>query len=592
MILGTILVLVTWMILITLMVIIGLAITLTFQRKSGRPHLNLTTLRVSLWWGLAISLIAILLINLKVPLSSSAAGISFGVVVAATALVVLLQRPQVSIPRFSGSSRLLIPLTLILGAAIVFLAFSALGPVTNYDSGLYHLGAIKYASDYSTITGLANLYFPFGYNTSLYPFAAFLVNGPWGAEGYRLANGLIIAMVAHDLLWRLFAVRGHVKRLSAGSWVLLIGTLVALVPLVALSDYWVTSPSSDAPVMILTFIASAYLIDGVFGKKNMVRDLATAFVISVILFSLRPTMAIFLIGVVAVIALTFIRRCSNSTRIQGKWPLILAGLVGVIMLTVQTIRDYFLSGWFQYPLSIFSFDNPWTAENPDVNRAATLGNARNPADIWGSVDGFTWVGPWVNRLPSQWETYLIVALAAVLIFMVATALLSHTKIRWTALAVVLIPSTLTALTWFFFSPPAFRFGWGPVFSLLIIPIGIVLYALTRQQSISRSPARMALSSVLVLSIGLLLVTGYTALFRLPKLLNTEPAYFSLGSIELEYQLTPVVSVPTQERVLPSGLVTTFPLPSDQCWDNYPLCTPIIVESVRLQGEGIQAGFLP
>ena len=79
-----------------------------------------------------------------------------------------------------------------LAVAVMYLAAAALGPVTNYDSWLYHLGAIKYAGDFATIPGLSNLYFPFGYNTSLYPLGAFLGNGPWAGGGYRLANGLIV----------------------------------------------------------------------------------------------------------------------------------------------------------------------------------------------------------------------------------------------------------------------------------------------------------------------------------------------------------------------------------------------------------------
>ncbi len=165
-------------------------------------------------------------------------------------------------------SRWIHVVTTVLIIAAVFLAFAALGPVTNYDTGLYHLGAIKYASEYSTITGLANLYFPFGYNTSLYPFAAFLGNGPWGSEGFRLANGLIVAVLICDLVLRLFASRGDLRRLSVGSWILFVAVLIALVPLVALSDYWVTSPSSDAPVMLLTFASCAYLADGLWKHKG------------------------------------------------------------------------------------------------------------------------------------------------------------------------------------------------------------------------------------------------------------------------------------------------------------------------------------
>jgi peptidoglycan/LPS O-acetylase OafA/YrhL len=187
---------------------------------------------------------------------------------------------------------------------------------------------------------------------------------------------------------------------------------------------------------------------------------------------------------------------------------------------------------------------------------------------------------------------LILVLALALIFLITAARLNRFRIRWRALGVILIPSALTTFTWFFFSPPAFRFGWGPVFSLLIIPIGVTLFTLARSNRRPVGVTRLAPLAALTLALGLVIVTSYTSAFRLPNLLNPQPASFTLGSIAIKYQLTPVVDVPTQERVLSNGLVTTFPTESDQCWDNYPLCTPIVSESVRLRGEGIQNGFLP
>lgn len=592
MILGTILVLITWMVLVIFIVTLGLALVLGRSSLRGRPRITLTTLRVSLWWGFATLIVGVLAVNLWRPLRSFEAALGIGLFLVAAMLVVLYRHPRLAHMIRSANIPLLTGLLIPIVIAIVFLAFAALGPVTNYDSGLYHLGAIKYSADYSTISGLANLYFPLGYNTSLYPFAALLENGPWGPEGYRLASGLIVTLVSIDLVLRLLASGGVLRRLSAGSWILTISVFLGLVPLVALSDYWVTSPSSDAPVMVLTFAACAYLADGVFNTKGKTRNFSTTFVIAVILFSLRPTMAIFLIGISIIIGIEIARKASRTDFAESFLPLIAAGVIGAMMLTVQTARDYFLSGWFQFPLSLLSFNTPWTAPDPVWNRTATLGNARNPADIWGSVEGYEWIGAWLNRLPDQWETYLLIALALTLLVLTIIALSNRILVSWLGLILILIPSFLSSVTWFLLSPPAFRFGWGPVFSLLIIPIGILLFSLARQKPSELRITLVAPASLSVLAIGLLVITGYTATLRLPKILNPQPASFAIGSLSLRYQATPVVEVPIDDRVLNSGLTTTFPTQSDQCWDNYPLCTPIVNESVSLRGEGIQNGFLP
>lgn len=591
MILGTILVLITWIVVIGIVAIIGIAISLQGQNHLNRPELTLGVIRRGIWWGLAISILVILTLGLWTPLSSISAALVFFVLVVAAAIGIFVQRPLIRIHLKRPG---LLQWTIVIGVTvpIVYLAFAALGPVTNYDSGLYHLGAIKYASEYSTISGLANLYFPFGYNTSQYPLAAFLGNGPWGPEGYRLLNGLIVALFATDLTVRLLATRGDMKKMSTGSWVLMISAPVILIPLVALADYWVTSPSSDAPVMILTLVAVAYLADGISKTRNRTPNLAVAFVTSVILVSLRPTSAVFLVSLTAVIFFVLIRFRHQISTVRTLFPFVIAGGIGLLVLLIQTIRDYFLSGWFQFPLSIFSFNTPWTAIDPVWNRTATLGNARNPADIWGSVDGFNWVPAWANRLPSQWESYLILVLALGVIFTVAIALYSRVAMPLRLIALALFPSLMSTMAWFFISPPAFRFGWGSVFSLFVIPLGFLLQRLTKQ-SPPRAVIRVAPRAILTLSIvGILTVTAFSATMRLPQLLDPEPASFSLGPLTLEYQATPVKITPVVTKTLTSGLGVTQPTESDQCWDNYPLCTPIISDSVRLQREGIQQGFLP
>jgi len=592
MIVGTLLVLLTWMMGLIAVIIIGLAATRLVSPTPRTTPIVLADIRVALWWGLALAVIVILFTNLWFPLASAGAAGVLGGVFLLAATFLLVRPARISLPHLGARNLSLIAAYVALAGAVIFLAFAALGPVTNYDSGLYHLGAIRYAADYSTISGLANLYFPLGYNTSLYPFAAFIGNGPWGGEGYRLANGFIATLVVLDLVLRLISSRGNLRRLSCGSWILFVATFIGLVPLVALSDYWVTSPSSDAPVMMLTFIASTYLADGIFRSRNRARDLATSFIVSVILFSLRPTMAVFLVGVTLVIATLLIRWRNSTMRNTGTPLIIAAGALGVIMLGVQSIRDYFLSGWLQYPLSLFSFTTPWTATDPVWNRTATLGNARNPSDIWGSVDGYSWIGAWVSRLPSQWETYLLLALAGVLITVFIVIRRSHTTVRWRALALTVFPSALASVTWFLFSPPSFRFGWGPVFSLLIIPVGFGIFLLAQQHERTTHRNWVPPVAMGLLAVGLLGVIAYSGVYRLAPLLSPHPATWAVGPVDVTYQATPVVTAPVQPEVLTSGLEITVPLKSDQCWENFPLCTPIFSDSVRLQGDTIQQGFLP
>ncbi len=90
------------------------------------------------------------------------------------------------------------------------------------------------------------------------------------------------------------------------------------------------------------------------------------------------------------------RRWRAGAVIGG--ALVLAGLA-------TTARDYVLSGWLQYPLSVHAFDVDWLAPNPIDVRTATLGAARDPLDLWAAADGWGWIPTWIGGLASQWETY-------------------------------------------------------------------------------------------------------------------------------------------------------------------------------------------
>ena len=159
-------------------------------------------------------------------------------------------------------------------------------------------------------------------------------------------------------------------------------------------------------------------------------------------------------------------------------------------------------------------------------------------------------------------------------------------VRWRTLLLALVPSVVTVLVWFFASPPAFRFAWGPLFSLGVIPLGWALYSLVGGKSIDRvvTPVlALGLSAVLVL------LLGYCTIARLDTTW-TEDRTFSLGPVRINYQVTPIPMPETNQQQLPSGLVILTPVPSDQCWDAYPLCAGQKPGAISQRGKTLQDGF--
>ncbi|MBK9738955.1 MAG: hypothetical protein IPO93_05495 [Actinobacteria bacterium] len=582
---GTLLVLLTWGFALVAMTVLGLPLVML----AGRT-IDLLALRVSMWAGLLVAVLLILATGILVPLRSGSAAVAVGLVLGVMLAVTLLARPRWRRPPRGAITRRSRPglwaVALAAGLVTAYLAAAALGPVTNYDSGLYHLGAISYAGDYATIPGLANIYQAFGYNTSEFPFAAFLGNGPWDGQGFRMANGLIVTVMSADLVLR-FAAR----RRSVGASVLLIGAVAVWVPLVALVDFLVTSPTSDSVVMVLSIVSLAYLADALRHTADFGRNASGAFATAFLAFTLRPTMAAFVAGVVAVLVLRGWRIRGLASVPLVRLPAVL-GAVAVLVVVVQSVRDYLLSGWLQYPLSIWHFDVDWLAIDPVNSREATLGAARNPFDFENSIHGWSWVGPWLARVPLQWGIYQFAALA---VFAIGVALLAHRRgvapLFSRSLLLLMLPSLLAVAGWWLLSPPSFRFIWGPLFGLAVAPAGWWLHSIARLPRSTKATPIVPLAAVTALVV-VVLVVAYGAVVKIDGAALTEQREFALGPVHVGYAMAPIPVSETIDQVMGSGLVLRLPTPTDQCWGAYPLCTPLIESDVSMRGPSIQDGFAP
>lgn len=578
--LGVLLVLVTWLGCTAILIGSGLVIASWAAPTGSRA----TVARTALWWGMTIIVLLVLVASLVAPLRSTAAAVIVGIpVVVLVVIGVLVMRRRDPALRTDRSWRGWSAVALAgMALGTCYLAVTALGPVTNYDSGLYHLGAIRYAGDYAAIPGLANLYFPFGYNTSTFPLAAFLGNGPWDGQGFRLLNGLVLVLMAVDLTFRL-----RQRRFSVGTYVLALGLVVAWVPMIGLADYWVTSPSQDSAVLALSIVSAAYLADAVSAPRSLGRDGAVALAVAVVLVSMRPLMGAFALATVAVIGLLLWRRRRAARRSWG--PVAVAAGLGILLAAAQSARDVVLSGWLQFPLAFLPFDVPWRAPDPGEATRATLGAARDPADLWDAAQGWGWVPGWLSRLPGQWETALFALLViAALVAVVLAWRVGRPPGR--ALLAALAPSVLTVVVWWTATPPSFRFVWGPLFLLAILPLAWSLRNLALAgRSWSAGVRPLVLGGVGV-ALGAV-VLGSVAT-RLEVSSWTQDRAFALGPVSLAYRVAPVPVPEVVDHEAQGGLVIHTPLSTDQCWDAYPLCVGSLPVTLRQRGPSLQDGFTP
>lgn len=544
-----------------------------------------TPVRHSMWWGLALASLVLLGMSLVIPLSSAQVAIALtlgGGALGVTAFLVQRARAESRNER----SRVRVAWRLVVVALVVaqvVLAFAVLGPVTNYDTGLYHLGAIAYAREFPVLPGLANLYGPLGYSTVEFTWAAALSSTPFQSDAFRLINGLLMALVATDLALRLVNSR---SRRMPGTWVLLVGVVAIWGPMLAMADFWIVSPTQDAAALMLSVMVISYMSDVISHGRRWVLDASVVLVTGIVLVAVRSTMAVFVLASVVVVLIVAWRR--GSQRCSARL-LIPPALIAVFTALAMSARDYFLSGWWGYPLSLFAFDVPWRAADPTSLREATLGYHRNPADIEGSIHGFSWLGPWMQRLLQSWEVYLLITLLVAVVVSFALATKSSTTIRWRAVATVTAPSIIAVVFWFLVSPPAFRFAWGPLFLVLIAPLGWIFAAL--MQSDRPAAKQRVIGIVLPLGSAAILIGASvaTVAVRIDWVRITESRVWSLG-VNLPYAVAPVPAPPVEEQVLADGVRVLRPLLTDQCWSVYPLCTPTAEPTLRFLDGDLASGF--
>lgn len=528
-------------------------------------------IRHALWWGLLVLSITVLALNQLMPLSHPTVIVILLALSLVSALIgVTVQKVPLTCGKRRTNSRLLLNSAVVLIAGTF--ALQVLGPVTNYDSGLYHLGAIKYASEFATIPGLANVFFPFGYATTEFPLAAVLSWSPLGSNGYRALNVIVIVLALIDLV-----LRRRAREKDAGFWVLLTGLGVVVVTMLPLADYWVVSPTQDSSVFVLVVIAGAYFSEAL-TRRQWLPPAATSCAIAVTAVLLRPTMVVFAAAMVLGVVVYAVHRRHSFSRRDVLAPALLVAFGGAGGILVSAWRDFTLSGWWQYPLSVLPFDVEWLAPDPTSPRLATLGAARNPDDLWNAAESWNWISPWAQRAVTAWEFYAMAVLSIL-------AIIAAWRVRLPRrVLLAMFPSAAAILFWFLFTPPSFRFAWGPLFTVATIPLGWALWSLARNHH-GRERRVLQLATA-----GTVLVTLFTLVFRIdiPSMTSEQQSPW----LPISYAYTPVTQVEIAKVELPTGLPALVPVKGDQCWDAYPLCSPQLPSSLRLRGTSIQDGFLP
>jgi hypothetical protein len=519
-------------------------------RKGDKGKWSVTDFAAAFWLGLATWLGILQLWNFFAPVNFICHLVLTGAgSVSGLLLLKSLGRALTRLPRktlFTAAGTLLI--------VLVFLANRATGPCAEYDSGLYHLQAIKWAENYPVVPGLANLHMRFGFSSTMTLFAACLDQGLWKDNASHLVNGLFLAGLAAMI------VRSATKlfrdpRSGVEHWL-----LIAAAPLLTdwAMDIQAGSFSTDIGVAVLLVIAAHYFL-AAFAEPSRWRIFA-AIIVAAAAVTAKASALSLSAPLILILLVVLVRR-------EKFRPALLATLIAAAFIVPWLIRQVMLSGYPLYPAEIFAMPVDWRmpVEKVEWYRHVILNWAR-----WQRYDDtrqtLDWIAPWIQgRLENPvnlWKTYFPAAIAGV-------ALLAALIKRFTARSklppagaplLLLACVTLSAIAWFVSAPDP-RYA-SQIFTLLMA-IGLVLL-LPR--------IRIVAAFVLALAIGPLITAGgdtgwhigYRTFANVWILPPREGIFYPTPESKLDHVFTPTgltIYVPKTEAGEFEDRVWNAPLPA-------------------------------
>ncbi len=575
----------TWMLTAIWLLLLGSpAAALTFRRFGV-----LTAARIALWFGLAAALLLLLVVNFFTPLRSTAAVVvallAAGTAAIIAAGIIATRRNRTTTGTTAQRGSFPYWSLIVIGAlalSLIAVAHAAFGAANQWDTGLYHLNAIQYASEYRVIPGLVNLHDRFGVTNSQHLLTALLSNSGWGVDAFRLQVGFFVFLFATDLTLRLLDNRRASR--SVGTIVLLLSAFGAIPFLLSNPDELITSPSPDSVALLITLVGAAYLADGLTTRRTEL--VATGMVVLAAAASVRTQLWAFAV-IAAVVVFVYFRRGRSGIHRPKALTLVASAVSGGLLLTTQ-VRDAIQSGWVLFPLDLFPLPVDWKAFDPAASRLWIVSWARTPGTAPEEVmDNWSWVGEWLNRSAGDWGIRLmlgLLALAAALWLLRTTLPKAPQKAHSRPYAALwlLVPVSMAVALWFLSAPDP-RFAWGQIVLLGAIPAAVAAASRLPGTAIPIAAAVAALALTPAAISAITAIDGTTeegqAVVTFPQVPWTVSA-----------ALTPVPSPDLAIYTLPTGEELITPTADDRCWTAFPLCRPYPNDSLVFRGESIQDGF--
>ena len=362
---------------------------------------------------------------------------------------------------------------------VLWLANRAMAPITPQgDSGLYHVGAIRWLQAHPLLPGLGNVDTKFAFNNAHFLYMALVDFAPGPPHFHHVGTPVLFVVWIAQLI-------GHVRGLGVrgapaeGRHVLGALCTAAIVPYLFM-EFGTTS--TDTVNLLIGFVLGTHLFR-LCSERDAPRDALLDWLVVLALATVGVTvkLSFVVVGAAAVASASvgLVMRRMAETRARGLGavradllPLLVAAGVAALVLATWAARGVITGGYLAYPASAtLAFPVDWripesllVVESESIRVWARYPFHHELSARDEILGGWSWIGPWLRKTAERADAFTI----PMLLFVAGVfAHLRHGRTGRRALAgplLFLAPWVIGFVFWFF-TAPAERFG-GAIFWML------------------------------------------------------------------------------------------------------------------------------
>lgn len=344
-------------------------------------------------------------------------------------------------------------LWILVGAVLlIWLANRSLSPNLNEDSGLYHLGLVKWFSEYPIIPGLGNIHGRLAFNNSSLLFSSLVDAGIWSQPALRIGNSLIIAVAFLHGFFNLFYKSSGVliKKPSFHSFFTLLTT-----PVLFFVAFSAIGLDTDIPVIVLGIVVTSHFVTTITNKSASYFDYILIVLLGSAGFTLKLSFG-FLCFWFCIVAIFYAVRFRVFKILSMKCLSLV--LVASLFIIPFFVRGYIMSGYPAFPSTAAGIDVEWKVPEEEANHQAfaIMSFARDPQysvinrpdDMYFSNWFLSWLEFQFSGLKEKWMVTLPFILGSLGLF-----LQFYLRVfRFSSNAFWFIPFVTSLLFWFWAAP--------------------------------------------------------------------------------------------------------------------------------------------